>query len=443
MLKPVTFVALVCSVATLFAQESPVAYTGARILPITGDPIETGVLVIQDGKILAVGAEGSVEIPADAQTIDVGGKVIMPGLVDSHSHIGGWPGFSADNSDAIQPSMRALDGIDARDATVQRAQAGGITTANLMPGSGHLISGQTIYAKLRDVGTVDEMLITLPNGRTAGGLKMANGTNSIRQDKLAKFPGSRAKSAALVREAYIAAQEYRDKLAAAGDDPEKKPARDLGMEILVEVLDGERVVQHHTHRHDDIITVLRLKQEFGFNVVLHHVSEGWKVADQIAAAGVPCSLIVLDSPGGKLEAADFAWRTGAALEKAGVMVGFHTDDYITDSRLFLRTGALAVRGGMTPEGALRGLTINNAKILGLDDRVGSLEAGKDADFLVLSGDPLSVYTVVEQTFVEGQRVFDRSDPEDHLFAVGGFGASSPVAPYLCCYSSQIDFEHTH
>jgi imidazolonepropionase-like amidohydrolase len=426
-----------------FAQTVPTAYTGAKLLPIHGDPIENGVLVIQNGKILAVGSAETTTIPTHAIKIDLTGKILMPGLVDSHSHIGGWPGFSADNSEPIQPEMRALDGIDSRDATIQRAQAGGITTANLMPGSGHLISGQTVYAKLRDVGSVEDMFITLPDGRMAGGVKMANGTNPIKQATYAKFPGTRAKSAALVREAFVAAQEYRDKLARTIDDPEKRPARDLGLETLVDVLEGRRTVQHHTHRHDDILTVLRLKREFGFNVVLQHVSDGWKVADQIAAAGVPCSLIVLDSPGGKLEAADVAWRTGAVLEKAGVLVGFHTDDYITDSRFLLRSAALAVRGGMTRAGALRALTINNAKILELDDRIGSLEPGKDADFIVLSGDPFSVYTRVEQTFVEGQRVFDLADPADHLFAVGGLGASAPTEPYLCCYSSQIDFAHNH
>lgn len=428
---------------TSFAQTSPIAYTGAKILPITGAPIESGVIVIQDGKILALGPVGTTAIPAGATQVDLSGKVLMPGLVDSHSHIGGWPGFSADNSEPIQPEMRALDGIDSRDATIQRAQSGGITTANLMPGSGHLISGQTVYAKLRDVASVEDMFIKLPDGRMAGGVKMANGTNPIKQSSYAKFPGSRAKSAALVREAFVAAQEYRDKLARHADDPEKRPARNLGLETLVDVLEGKRTVQHHTHRHDDILTVLRLKREFGFNVVLQHVSDGWKVAAQIAAAGVPCSLIVLDSPGGKLEAADVAWRTGAVLEKAGVLVGFHTDDYIVDSRFFIRAAALAVRGGMTREGALRALTINNAKILELDHRIGSLEPGKDADFIVLSGDPFSVYSQVEQTFVEGQRVFNRSDPTDHLFAVGGLGASAPTPPYLCCYTSQIDFEHNH
>jgi len=443
MLKPSLSAALIIAALSAFAQTSPVAYLGAKIIPVHGDPIEQGILVIDAGKIVALGPLGSVTIPANATHVDVTGKTIMPGLVDSHSHIGGWPGFGADDSSPIQPETRVIDGIDARDATVQRAQSGGITTANIMPGSGNLVSGQTLYVKLRDVGSIEDMVITLPDGRMAGGVKMANGTNSIKQTTHAKFPGSRAKSAALVREAFVAAGEYRDKLALHADDPEKRPARDLGLETLVEVLAGRRTVQHHTHRHDDILTVLRLKREFGFNVVLQHVSEGWKVADQIAAAGVACSLIVLDSPGGKLEARDFAWRTGAVLEKAGVLVGFHTDDYIVDSRFFLRAAALAVRGGMSREGALRALTINNAKILELDDRIGSLEPGKDADFIVLSGDPLSAYTRIEQTYIEGQCVFDITDPADQLFADGGFGASAPTAPYLCCYSTQIDFAQNH
>ena len=443
MLKPLLKVAIAGSLSATLLSAQPQAFIGAKLLPIAGDPIKHGVLVVENGKITAIGPVGDVKIPAGAQEFDVTGKTIMPGLVDSHSHIGGWPGFNADNSEPVQPELRALDGIDARDATIQRAQAGGITTANLMPGSGHLISGQTVYAKLRDTNTVEDMLITLPDGRMAGGVKMANGTNTLKQAKYAKFPGSRAKSAALVREAFIDAQEYQKKIAAAGDDSEKLPARDLGLETLSEILDGRRTIQHHTHRHDDILTVLRLKREFGFNVVLQHVSDGWKVADEIAAAGVACSVIVLDSPGSKLEARDVAWRTGAVLEKAGVLVGFHTDDYITDSRFFLRTAALAVRGGMTREGALRALTINNAKILELDDRIGSLEPGKDADFIILNGDPLSVYTVVENTYIEGQQVFDLTDPDDHLFAVGGLGASAPTQPYLCCYTTQIDFAHNH
>jgi hypothetical protein len=170
--------------------------------------------------------------------------------------------------------------------------------------------------------------------------------------------------------------------------------------------------------------------------VLHHVSEAWKVAHEIAKAGVGCSVIVIDSPGGKIEAMDFSLATGAVLEQAGAACAFHTDDPVTDSRLFLRTAALAVRAGMTRDKALEALTLAGARMLDLDARVGSLEVGKDADLVVLSGDPLSVRTKVLQTFVEGKKVFDRDDPEDRLFAVGGYGASRDQFAEACCTATR-------
>lgn len=426
--------ALLIAVVSVGAQERPVAFTGARVLPIAGSPIDDGVVVVQHGKILAVGPTGRVTIPAEAEVRDVRGKVLMPGLVDSHSHIGGTAG--ADGSNPIQPDVRVLDSLDAGDDSIQKAQAGGITTVNVMPGSGHLISGQTLYLKLREARVIDDLLIRLPDGSAAGGLKMANGTNSLRPS--GNFPGTRAKSAALVREQFIKAREYKAKVERAKGDPDKLPPRDLALEMLVEVLDGRRVVQHHTHRHDDILTVLRLREEFGFKVVLHHVSEAWKVADEIARAGVGSSIILVDSPGGKLETKDISFTNGAALEKAGALVGLHTDDAVTDSRHFLRMAGLAVRAGMSREAALRAVTVANAQLLGLADRVGTLEAGKDADLVVLSGDPLSVYTRVEQTWVEGRKVFDLTDPQDRLYALGGPGAGDPRRVPLCCYGSAWD-----
>jgi imidazolonepropionase-like amidohydrolase len=314
---------------------------------------------------------------------------------------------------------------------VARARAGGVTLANVMPGSGHLISGQTLYLKLRDGGRIEDLALRDGAGGLLGGLKMANGTNSIRG---APFPGTRGKSAALVRQSFLKALDYQRKKKAAGGDPEKAPELDLAMESLVEVLEGRRVVHHHTHRADDILTVLRLREEFGFRVVLHHVSDAWKVADEIAASGAGCSLIMLDSPGGKLEARDFDLRNGAELEKRGVVTAIHTDDPVTDSRWMLRSAALAVRAGMSPARAIESVTLAGARLLGLEGRVGSLEAGKDADFVVLTGEPLSVYTRVEETWVEGRRVFDLERVEDRLLAEGGEGAGDDVMQETCCFT---------
>ncbi len=400
----------------LSAQEQAQVFTGAKIIPISGDAIDNGVLVVENGKILTLGAREEIEIPSGAQTHDVSGKVIMPGLVDSHSHIG--EGDGGDRSSALHPDVRILDAIDPGSDTFKKALAGGITSVNVMPGSGHLMSGRTVYLKLRKANTIEDMLfVDDPRKQVAGGLKMANGTNPIGG---APFPGTRAKSAAMVRKLFIKAQEYRQKIEQADGDTEKMPSRDLGMETLIEVLEGERIVHNHTHRHDDILTAIRLSKEFGYRLVLHHVSEAWKVADEIAEAGIPSSIIVLDSPGGKLEAVDIKYKNGRELEEAGVTVGYHTDASITDTRLFLRSAAFGVRAGMSRDAALEAVTIANAKMMDIEERTGTLEKGKDADFIILSGDPLSVYTHVEQTWVEGHKRFDRSNEEDRKYATGGY-----------------------
>ncbi|MBL8874824.1 MAG: amidohydrolase family protein [Phycisphaerae bacterium] len=445
--------------AAALAQEKSTAFVGARIIPIASagkasPEIERGVVLVKDGKIVSIAAiEKDVEYKAPEGTtvIDCTGKWIMPGIVDTHSHVGGIGG--ADNSATIQPSVRISDSLNPFDSGYRRVVAGGLTTINVMAGSGHLLSGQTVYLKMRmfdgePASRMEELAYKDERGNLMGGMKMANGTNSLREPP---FSGTRGKSAAMVREAYIKAQEYQKKwkdydakVAAAKTDEEKAklkpPARDLGMDGLVEVLEGKRIVHHHTHRADDIATVIRIAREFGYKVVLHHTSEAWKIPEEIAQAqkdGVVlgCSIIQIDSPGGKLEAAEKTFATGGVLERAGVRVGHHTDDWINDSRLFLRCAAIGVRAGMTREGALRGLTLSGAEMLGLEKQIGSLEAGKDADIVILSGDPFSVYSHVEQTWVEGKKVFDRTNAKDKLHATGGFGAGRDQEPYFCCFDN--------
>ncbi len=433
-LTSVRVATLICLLLAAPVVAAPTAFVHARIIPIAGPEIPDGVLVIDAGKILAVGPTGRTAIPDGATVVELAGRVIMPGLICTHSHIGGVG--AADGSQPIQPGVRVVDSLNVRDSGFKRALAGGLTTLNIMPGSGHLVSGQTVYVKLRFAATtpttIDQLLIVDSHGKPLGGLKMANGTNSIRS---APWPGTRGKSAHLVREQFVKAREYQAAIARAADDPTKMPPYDEHLATLIETMHGTRIVHHHTHRHDDIMTVLRLAQEFQLNVVLHHVSEGWAVAKEIALAKVPCSIILIDSPGGKLEAQHLRLETGKILAEAGVRVAFHTDDWITDSRVFNRMAALAVRAGMSRQAALEGLTLAGAEILNLQDRIGSLEAGKDADFVVLSGDPLSVYTHVLQTWVEGEKAFDFSNPQDHLYAVGGYGAGHDQSPYYCCFEN--------
>lgn len=411
------FLALVLFVSQAHSQDRPIAFQGAEIIPVTGDAIPNGTLIIENGKIIAVGPSSSVEVPNNAEVIDATGQVLMPGLVDSHSHIG--EGDGGDRSSALHPDVRIMDTINPTSDSFKRALSGGITTVNIMPGSGHLMSGQTVYVKTKGANTIEEMLVYTDEENTIyGGLKMANGTNSIRSGG-GPFPGTRARSAALVRNLYIKAQEYKEKVDAADGNSDEMPPRDLQMETLLEVLDGRRIVHNHTHRHDDILTAIRLADEFGYRLVLHHVSEGGQVAEEIAASGYPASIIVLDSPGGKHEAINLDYEIGRKLEEAGADFAYHTDDPITDSRLFLRSGGFGIRAGMSRQKALESLTIANARMMDLGDRLGSLEVGKDADFIILNGDPFSVYTQVQQTWIDGKKEWDRSNPEDQKFGVGG------------------------
>jgi imidazolonepropionase-like amidohydrolase len=417
----------------------PHAFVGATVHPVSGPPIADGVVIIDGTTITAVGPRAAVAIPAGAAVHDLAGRHLVPGLIDLHSHVGG--GRLHEALGVAMPAVAAVDAIDPTHASIQRAQAGGITTANIMPGSGKLMGGQTAYVALKDTAVVDEMLLCsetrargipedapLRRGRICGGVKMAAGTNP---QGSGKDPRSRMGAAWLQREAL---QKGKERLAAWTrweSTPEKKRGPmlpDLEGDAMADIVAGHRRVHLHAHRADDIITGLRLQEEFGIDLVLQHGSEGFKVADRIAAAGVPVAINVLDTPGGKEETLERRLDNPALLHAAGVTVALITDDPVQDSRLLLRTGGLAVRGGLPEDAALRALTLTPAEIMGIDTATGSLAPGKEADLAVLSGPPFSAWTLVEQTWVDGVQVFDRADPAQVRFATGGDAVGPGRAP---------------
>lgn len=430
---------MLCYQGTVIAESSSItAYHGATIITATGDVYAPGVLVVNDGKIQDVGPVADIGLPPDVTMVNVTGKVIIPGLVDTHSHLGVYsrPGVrsNADGNEStgpIQSIVRALDSINPYDPGIKMALAGGVTTANIMPGSANPIGGQTLYVKLK--GYTPEQMWFGPR-EVLGGLKMANGENPKRSyGGRNQAPGTRMKVAAMQRAEFLKAQaykeswsRYRSKLA-AGEDV-TAPQVNLELEPLVEVLDRRRTVHFHTHRADDILTVLRIKKEFGFDLVIQHGTEGFKVAKEIAAAEVPVSLTILDSPGGKAEVVDLIESCGAKLAEAGVNVIINTDDPVTESRLLLRSAAIALRGGLDELKTLQSITLTAAKALRVDDRVGSLEKGKDADFVILNGQPFSTYTRVIATYIEGQKMFDAEDADQLLYQTGGFALQKDRRP---------------
>lgn len=405
------------------------AFVGATLHPVDQPVIPDGVLVVTDGRIVAMGPRTATSVPDDAAVHALPGRHLIPGLIDLHSHIGG--GRLHEALSVTMPAISAADAIDPTHPSIQRAQAGGITTANIMPGSGKLMGGQTAYVSLKDTAVIDEMLICAGpargvapeaparRARICGGVKMAAGTNP---QGPGGDPRSRMGAAYLQRQALEAGRKRLQVWERWEDTPERKRDTmrpEFEGDAMADIVSGRRTVHMHAHRADDIITGLRLQEEYGIDLVLQHGSEGFKVAERIARAGVPVAINVLDTPGGKEETLERRLDNPALLNAAGVEVALITDDPVQDSRLLLRTGGLAVRGGLPEAEALRALTLTPADIMGIGADTGSLTVGKEADLAVLSGPPFSAWTLVEQTWVDGQMVFDRADPEQVRFATGG------------------------
>jgi imidazolonepropionase-like amidohydrolase len=386
------------------------AITGGYVVPVDSAPIDGGVVLIVDGRIAEVGAD--VRVPDGFEVVDAAGGWVLPGFVEAHGHLGvheeaeGWAG--SDTNEMTDPNgarLRALDAINPADLAFADALSGGVTTAVIKPGSGNPIGGQTVAVKCWG-RTVDEMLIKEPVS-----VKSALGENPKRvYGDQKKLPSTRQGVAAVIRDAFMKAQDYKARKAAAAD--EGKPFdRDGTLEVLVRVLDGELPWCQHTHRADDIATALRLAAEFGYRLVINHGTEGHLLADTLAARNVPVIIGPLFTSRSKVELRQRSLRNPGILARAGVELAITTDHPVVPIHFLVHQATLAVKDGLDRDAALRSITVNPARIMGIDDRVGALRPGLDGDVVIWSGDPLDVMSRALRVFISGREVYSYTEGE--------------------------------
>jgi imidazolonepropionase-like amidohydrolase len=394
------------------ASPASVAITGGRVVPIEGEPIDGGTVVIIDGRIVAVGGPG-LKPPAGVEVVDAAGRWVLPGLIDAHTHLGareegeGWAGHDTNElTGPIQAHVRVLDAINPADEGFRDAIAGGVLTAGITPGSGNPVGGQTVAVHCWG-RVVDDMVL-----RSPAGMKSALGENPKRVlgDRRVN-PSSRLGTAAAIRTALVEALNYLEKQEDQDQDQgpseRERPtqSRDLKQEALGRVLRREIPWRQHCHRADDIATALRLADEFGYDLVIDHGTEAYLIADKIAAAGVPVVTGPLITARSKVELRNRTMANPGLLAAAGVTVSIATDHPVVPVHLLIVQAALAVREGLDRDTALRAVTINPARIMRVADRIGSLVPGKDADVVIWSGDPLDVMSRVEAAYVGGREVY--------------------------------------
>ena len=379
---------------------------GGTIKTITHGDIPDGEILIDNGKILAVGK--GLEVPENCDVFDASGKLVTPGLIDGHTHIGldesaiRWEGADYNEmSEPVTPEMRGIDGLNPIDEAFPLALAGGVTTAVTGPGSANVMGGTFLAIKLYG-NCVDEMVIRDPVA-----MKVAFGENPkwVYGQNGKKKPVTRMGIASLLRETLSKAKRYAEDLEAAEKGEEKKPAYDFRMEALLPVLRKEIPLKAHAHRADDILTMLRIAREFDINVTLDHCTEGHLIVDQLVKANKP--VLVGPTLGGKskYELKNKSFVTPGILSKAGLEVCIITDAPVIPLQHLPLAAGLAIREGMDEDAAWRAITINPAHVAGIDGRVGSLEAGKDADIAVFDGNPLrEIQAKAVQVFVNGKPV---------------------------------------
>lgn len=393
-----------------------IAIVNGYVVPVAQEPIENGVVLIQDGVIQAVGRASDVAVPEGVTVVDAAGRWVLPGFIEAHGHVGIHEEANGpagdDTNEMTTPNtaaVRAIDAINIDDEGFRDALSGGVTSVVVKPGSGNPIGGQTVAIKTWGGRTIDEQVI-----HEAVSVKSALGENPKRVYGAKNVtPSTRLGVAMVIREAFVAAQNYRAKR----DDAllEGKPFdRDLALETLVRVLDGELAWDQHTHRHDDIATALRLADEFGYRLVVNHGTEAHKIADVLAERDIPVIFGPMFTSRSKVELRDRAIANLATLAKAGVRVAITTDHPVVPINFLVYQAALAVKDGLPRETALEALTVNPAAFLRLDDRVGSLTPGLDGDVVIWSGDPLDVTSRAERVYIGGAEVFRWEDGQGRV-----------------------------
>ena len=389
---------------------SVILIQNATILTVSHGTIEHGSVLIRNGKIAEIGP--SIKAPKDAQVIDAAGQFLMPGIIDCHSHIA-VDGDVNEGSVSVSSMVNIADVLNPDDIEIYRDLAGGVTVANVLHGSANSIGGQTVVIKLR----WGQPAAKLPFEGALPGIKFALGENPKRSNfsipgQPKRYPATRMGVEETIRTAFIEARDYKkswddyDKRVAAGNKDAIAPRRDLRLDPLVEVLQGKRYVHAHCYREDEILMLLRVAKEFGFKVrTLQHVLEGYKVADEIAASGTGASTFS-DWWSYKVEAYDAIPYNAALMTRRGVLVSINSDDAAEATHLNQEAAKSIKFGGLSRDEALKLVTLNPAIQLGIDNRVGSIDVGKDADLVLYNHDPLSAYAIVQKTLIDGRVYFD-------------------------------------